>query len=687
MGFSTLLCLLAFFSTVQSHVPHVRHSQLHSTFSLPQELTKREDEDPSDFSWVKRWAAIGDSYTAGIGAGRPMGNMFGGETVTVEIDLNITLPNLKFSGHGDWYCARYDMSYPMVISRLLGSQVKSFQYAACSGDRAGQIYQQAEQIEGDLDLAMLTAGGNDLCLAGIISNCILLSIGEEEACEEVIKVAENNVDEIIKSNMKEILHALNKKMNKDGVVVVLGYAEFFNTKENNCEEEAWDAFSWRDFWPLKRSQKLTIARRKRFNELVKKINKATAEAVTEISKDDEIQYKVGFADWNPWVYQDKVDGQMCSPSSNGDYPDKNQPNMQFIKPDTNPWSGWRDDVRDELKKRGLDEEDEAKFLQEMEVKIEKRQKRTAGRIWSSKFFNSPNPPAIVRRVLGRRDPKAPGCPSDDDRDWTMGLGLPNSVGANFHPNEKGHITMASFAMAEAMDLRSLVLDVDSPSCAVKDEFKCWSDDDWKIYANADRLDKHYEDFCKNIEQPKHEKGWEYYKPYDEGTPDEHEFKISLSKDVADYDEEECIDSMKKLIHSCDTNRKMNWKSGGSYVRNDGAYTYEVNPTRKNRPWPPPEDPVGTCKGWYHVLWSSYEIEGGGFSTWDHGQQTMRPSMDGCYGLGTTAWDFEYYDEPTEDGYEWKLKFKTPIWVRSRCFKNNKVVKAAGGWTDGCGGND
>ena len=587
----------------------------------------------------------------------------------------------------------------MIVNRLLGSYVEDFQYAACSGDRAGQIYQQAKQIEGDLDLVMMTAGGNDLCLvrlfaidrmshgltvlssqAGIISDCILMSIRNQKACEAVLQVAEKNVEEIIKSNTKDILHALNDKMNKDGIVVVLGYAEFFSTENDDCEKEYWDIFSAWDL-PFIRRQKLTIARRHRFNALVKKINSAIADAVTDISKDSKIKYKVGFADWNPWVTHADIDGQMCSPSSSGDYPDKNQPGMHFIKPGTNP-----NVVRDELRKRSFDEDDAA-LAAELKDELEAQEEAAPQRIWGSKFFNSPNPSEMVRRVLRRRDPKDPGCPGDGNWDYTMGLGLPNKIGANFHPNENGHVTMASFAMADVMDLRSLVLGVDAPNCEIKDEFKCWSDDDWKIYASADRLDKHYEDFCKNIEQPKHEVGWEYSKKYDEGTPDEHEFKISLSKEMADYDESECIDSMKKLIHNCDTKRKMNWKSGGMYVRDDGAYTYEVNPTRTNRPWPPPEYGVGTCKGWYHVLWSSYTIEGGGFSTWDYGQQTMRPSMDACYGLGTTGWEFEYYDEPTEDGYEWKAKFNTPIWVRSRCFKNNWVAKQAGGWTDGCGGND
>lgn len=162
MDFAFLVLLVTFFSVVQGHVPHLRHSRLHP--ASPSKLPKRADADPEDFSWVKRWAAIGDSYTAGIGSGRPLGSVLDGEELDVKLKMEILLPSLEISGHGNWYCARYDMSYPMIINRQLGSQVESFQYAACSGDRAGQIYQQAQQIDGDLDMVMLTAGGNDLCL-------------------------------------------------------------------------------------------------------------------------------------------------------------------------------------------------------------------------------------------------------------------------------------------------------------------------------------------------------------------------------------------------------------------------------------------------------------------------------------------------------------------------------------------
>lgn len=105
------------------------------------------DNDPSDFGWIKRWAAVGDSFTAGIGSGAPLGNF-----ITDEADNN------------NWYCARFDTAYPMIINDALGGSVEDFQFAACSGDRTGGIYKQIQELEGDLDLVIMTAGGNDLCL-------------------------------------------------------------------------------------------------------------------------------------------------------------------------------------------------------------------------------------------------------------------------------------------------------------------------------------------------------------------------------------------------------------------------------------------------------------------------------------------------------------------------------------------
>lgn len=112
------------------------------TISSP--LTFKRDQDPANFGWIKRWAAVGDSFTAGIGSGSPLGS--------------------AISNEADWKCSRYDRSYVQVLNRAFGPTVDNFQFVACSGDRTDDIYTQVQKMDGNLDLVIMTAGGNDLCL-------------------------------------------------------------------------------------------------------------------------------------------------------------------------------------------------------------------------------------------------------------------------------------------------------------------------------------------------------------------------------------------------------------------------------------------------------------------------------------------------------------------------------------------
>ncbi|ROT34544.1 hypothetical protein SODALDRAFT_382466 [Sodiomyces alkalinus F11] len=190
-----------------------------------------------------------------------------------------------------------------------------------------------------------------------------------------------------------------------------------------------------------------------------------------------------------------------------------------------------------------------------------------------------------------------------------------------------------------MDIRSPVLN---------DEFTCHSKGNSRNYVSADRANESYTKFCEEVEEshPSNTVNWG-------GTPEEHEYSITLTNCRGSLDRDECEDLFDKLIHSCDSSdNPMNWKQGGKYIRQDGDYTYELNPRRSGRPWP---------------------LQG-------LAQKTLLPNMNHCYDLGTTNWNFNYHDNPLEHGgYEWKATFRTP--------KNNKIVEAAGGWTDGCGGND
>lgn len=92
-----------------------------------------------DYSWVQRMGIVGDSYTAGIGAGRPVS---GGES-----------------------CSRYSGSWATMLTPLFPDlSARNIFNFACSGAKTPDISQQIQQLPGNLDLAVLTAGGNDLCL-------------------------------------------------------------------------------------------------------------------------------------------------------------------------------------------------------------------------------------------------------------------------------------------------------------------------------------------------------------------------------------------------------------------------------------------------------------------------------------------------------------------------------------------
>jgi len=107
------------------------------------ELSARDPAiDPLDFSWIATWAAVGDSFTAGIGSG-----------------------NVYSSRKEDQACSRYDYSYPSIMNQYFGSSVSNFYYLACSGDTSVDIAAQIATLSSQsLDLAVMTAGGNDLCL-------------------------------------------------------------------------------------------------------------------------------------------------------------------------------------------------------------------------------------------------------------------------------------------------------------------------------------------------------------------------------------------------------------------------------------------------------------------------------------------------------------------------------------------
>ena len=56
------------------------------------------------------------------------------------------------------------------MNNYLGPTVDSFQYVGCSGVRSPGIMEQITALNTGLNLALRTAGGNDLCLVSCVGS-------------------------------------------------------------------------------------------------------------------------------------------------------------------------------------------------------------------------------------------------------------------------------------------------------------------------------------------------------------------------------------------------------------------------------------------------------------------------------------------------------------------------------------
>ena len=128
-------------------------------FSTPAPyIGKRQDQqavtNPEDLSFIQNWAAVGDSYASGLGSGQ------------------------RLSGFpsADWWCSRYDSSYPSIINEdeSLGDPSKrKFTYWACSGATIPKTIDQLNALDDrSQDIITITAGGNDASFIDVLNECV-----------------------------------------------------------------------------------------------------------------------------------------------------------------------------------------------------------------------------------------------------------------------------------------------------------------------------------------------------------------------------------------------------------------------------------------------------------------------------------------------------------------------------------
>ncbi|KAI9678746.1 MAG: hypothetical protein M1817_005803 [Caeruleum heppii] len=227
-----------------------------SSAFLEHDLQSRDNsgEDVYDQSWVKKWAAVGDSYAAGIGAGN----------LTNQADAR--------------KCGRYDQSYPGQMARdpRLGENAAPLQFLACSGATSKDMLDnQIPKLEYGNDIITVSAGGNDVGLVTILNACVF-QWSRNDGCDSVLDDTAASIRNELPGNLDNLLTAIKPKLAKGGKIYVTGYARFWGLESTDCDD-----VSWAFWYNLINASFLTLAKRKRMNEMVDLVNLIIEAAVLQ----------------------------------------------------------------------------------------------------------------------------------------------------------------------------------------------------------------------------------------------------------------------------------------------------------------------------------------------------------------------------------------------------------------------
>ncbi|KAJ5608124.1 SGNH hydrolase [Penicillium hordei] len=343
-------------------------------------------------------AAVGDSFTAGIGSG-----------------------NVHSSRKEDTVCSRYDYSYPSIMNQFFSSSVSNFTYLACSGDTLVDIAAQIARLSKGLDLAVMTAGGNYLCLTTIIKTCILNSVTSESSCQKAIKIAQTAIDGILEDNIVSLLNSLDDKMDDRGIIVLSSFPPYFDNMTSDCtNNEDW-------VFPGQAgstSLLLSTSHRTYFHTLVANTNAKLKSAVDKVAR--TASSTVVFADWSAWG--EAAGGRFCEKGSSPDPSSSTNDYAMFYKLPTykvfNPGTVYRRDLNlgsDPMLGISSNTTSVQEGLEAEEAN------------WDQIRESISNP-------LSKRDAPTTGvCGTNSGGGW-----LPDQIGKIFHPTNFGHEAIASY---------------------------------------------------------------------------------------------------------------------------------------------------------------------------------------------------------------------------------------------------
>jgi lysophospholipase L1-like esterase len=147
------------------------------------------------------YAALGDSYSSGLGAG-----------------------NYGSSGS----CYRSSGAYGQLWAN--DNSPSSFDFAACSGATTSDVVNtQAPTLSSATTLVSVTIGGNDVGFASVMETCVIWSTSD---CVSAVDNAENEARTSLPGELDNALNAIASHA-PDATVVVLDYPELYDLSQSS----------------------------------------------------------------------------------------------------------------------------------------------------------------------------------------------------------------------------------------------------------------------------------------------------------------------------------------------------------------------------------------------------------------------------------------------------------------------
>lgn len=140
------------------------------------------------------YAALGDSYSSGVGAG-------------------------SYGSSGS--CYRSSKAYPQLWANAHSGT--SFTFLACSGAKTGDVINQANSIPASATLVTVTVGGNDAGFADVMTSCTL---GSDSDCVNRVNTAKTYVNNTLPALLTNTYNAIKAKA-PGARLVVLSYPRFY----------------------------------------------------------------------------------------------------------------------------------------------------------------------------------------------------------------------------------------------------------------------------------------------------------------------------------------------------------------------------------------------------------------------------------------------------------------------------